>query len=180
HTYIHTYIHTCILSKEPRSTATCHDFGELLLYLSLNKDEEKLLITVAKAYNLRPMDITGASDPYVKIIQLNGIKRIRSKKTSIKRANLHPVYYEHLTLDIPKASINSTNLLIKVMDWDRIGRDDLLGCCIIGKDSPTEDGREQWRRCIEQETKASIGMWHSLLSDVPKEFTVHCHTAAKK
>lgn len=27
----------------------------------------------------------------------------------------------------------------------RIGRDDLLGCCILGEESPTAEGREQWR-----------------------------------
>lgn len=30
----------------------------------------------------------------------------------------------------------------------RIGRDDLLGCCVLGPESPTKDGREQWEQCF--------------------------------
>lgn len=31
----------------------------------------------------------------------------------------------------------------------RIGRDDLLGCCVIGKESPTKEGRQQWVECFQ-------------------------------
>uniref|UniRef100_A0A915EP69 C2 domain-containing protein n=1 Tax=Ditylenchus dipsaci TaxID=166011 RepID=A0A915EP69_9BILA len=90
----------------------------------------------SKAYNLRPMDITGASDPYVRIEQILGSvgqrKRVKLRKTSIKRANLNPVYHECLEFDLPVDQIGETNLLVQVMDWDRIGRDDLLGCCVLG------------------------------------------------
>lgn len=30
----------------------------------------------------------------------------------------------------------------------RIGRDDLLGCCILGNESPTSEGRTQWMQCF--------------------------------
>lgn len=89
-----------------------------------------LYLTVAKAYNLRPMDITGASgsmvlyysyvlDPYVKCEQIFQQKRIKARKTSIKRANLNPVYHECLEFDIPLSEIKETNILVQVMDWDR-------------------------------------------------------------
>lgn len=38
-----------------------NDYGDLLLFLTYSHQEEKLSINVSKAYNLRPMDITGAS-----------------------------------------------------------------------------------------------------------------------
>lgn len=114
------------------------DYGDLLLYLSYDVDDAKLIISVAKAYNLRPMDITGASgkqiisslfhvgaskqlfaDPYVKMIQLQGRKRVKTRRTTMKRANLHPVYNETLTFDLPISQIDNTNILVKVMDWDR-------------------------------------------------------------
>lgn len=41
------------------------DFGDLLLYISYDNADAKLSVTVAKAYNLRPMDITGASGEYI-------------------------------------------------------------------------------------------------------------------
>ncbi|CEF69246.1 MIP05618p [Strongyloides ratti] len=125
-----------------------NDFGDLLLYITYSISEQKLFVTVAKAYNLRPMDITGASDPYVKIDQIYHGKRIKQKKSSIKRANLNPVYNENLEFDLPLHEVRDTNLLIQVMDWDRIGKDDLLGCCILGKDSPTKEGFNQWSDCF--------------------------------
>uniref|UniRef100_A0A1I7VSG5 C2 domain-containing protein n=1 Tax=Loa loa TaxID=7209 RepID=A0A1I7VSG5_LOALO len=43
------------------STPGKDDFGDLLVYLSYSTADRKLYVTVSKAYNLRPMDITGAS-----------------------------------------------------------------------------------------------------------------------
>ncbi|KAI6225226.1 Synaptotagmin-C [Aphelenchoides fujianensis] len=125
-----------------------NDYGDLLLYLSYSVQLKKLFVTVAKAYNLRPMDITGASDPYVKVELIYQRRRVKMRKTSIKRANLNPVYHECLEFDLLPSQVHETNLLVQVMDWDRIGRDDLLGCCVLGPESPTKDGREQWEQCF--------------------------------
>ncbi|KAI1723710.1 c2 domain-containing protein [Ditylenchus destructor] len=123
-----------------------NDYGDLLLYLAYSPVYKKLYVTVSKAYNLRPMDITGASDPYVKVEQIYQRKRVKLRKTSIKRANLNPVYHECLEFDLAPEQVNETHLLVQVMDWDRIGRDDLLGCCVLGKESPTKEGRLQWEQ----------------------------------
>ncbi|ETN82297.1 C2 domain protein [Necator americanus] len=125
-----------------------NDFGDLLLYLMYSPNEQKLFVTVAKAYNLRPMDITGASDPYVKVEQVYRGKRVKLRKSTCKRANLNPVYHETLEYDLPMNQVAETNFLVQVMDWDRIGKDDLLGCCVLGKDSPTVEGRTQWENCF--------------------------------
>uniref|UniRef100_A0AAF5PT06 C2 domain-containing protein n=1 Tax=Wuchereria bancrofti TaxID=6293 RepID=A0AAF5PT06_WUCBA len=155
------------------------DFGDLLVYLSYSIADRKLYVTVSKAYNLRPMDITGASDPYVKIEQIYQRRRVKARKTSIKRANLNPVYHECLEFDLPLNEIEGTNLLVRVMDWDRIGHDDLLGCCIIGNNSPMPEGRKQWMDCFRDLTinaicddsdRQPIGTWYSILDEVPEEF----------
>ena len=63
------------------------------------------------------------TDPYVKIEQIHEHRRVRKRKTTIKRANLNPVYHETLEFQIEEQDIDRTNLLVKVMDWDRcIGR----------------------------------------------------------
>ncbi|KAK0413232.1 hypothetical protein QR680_006676 [Steinernema hermaphroditum] len=182
-----------------------NDFGDLLLHLSYSPGEQKLYVTVSKAYNLRPMDITGASgtsprrcrlssrriflDPYVRISQIYQRRRVKMRKTSIKRANLNPVYHETIEFDLPPSQIDETNLLVQVMDWDRIGRDDLLGCCVLGKESPTKEGLQQWEDCFssfrssaslnsygytQDETQPvmprSVAMWHSILGEVPDSF----------
>ncbi|PAV84961.1 hypothetical protein WR25_08517 [Diploscapter pachys] len=153
------------------------DFGDLQLRIHYSMGEQKLSIIVEKAYNLRPMDITGASDPYVKISQIYRGKRVKMRKTSIKRANLNPDYHETLDFEMPFTQVDETNMLIEVMDWDRIGKDDLLGCCILGRDSPMMTGREQWDKCFtnaadqnENVRQSSVMMWHSILSDVPDNY----------
>ncbi|GMT09558.1 hypothetical protein PFISCL1PPCAC_855, partial [Pristionchus fissidentatus] len=157
-----------------------NDFGDLLLYLSYSYQEQKLTIQVAKAYNLRPMDITGASDPYVKIEQIYRGRRVKLRKTNTKKANLNPVYHETMEFDLPSAHIDDTNILVQVMDWDRIGKDDLLGCCILGKRSTTAQGRNQWDQCFAQhevglgqalgQKPKPVGQWHSILEEIPEEF----------
>ncbi|EYC21733.1 hypothetical protein Y032_0018g3501 [Ancylostoma ceylanicum] len=155
-----------------------NDFGDLLLYLLYSPNEQKLYVTVAKAYNLRPMDITGASDPYVKVEQVYRGKRVKLRKSTCKRANLNPVYHETLEYDLPLNQVAETNFLVQVMDWDRIGKDDLLGCCVLGKDSPTVEGRTQWENCflslahteVHGQKRKPVGQWHSILSEVPEQF----------
>ncbi|MCP9264526.1 SyNapTotagmin [Dirofilaria immitis] len=152
------------------------DFGDLLIYLSYSIADRKLYVMVSKAYNLRPMDIT---DPYVKIEQIYQRRRVKVRKTSIKRANLNPVYHECLEFDLPLNEIEGTNLLVRVMDWDRIGHDDLLGCCIIGNGSPMPEGRKQWMDCFrdltinticDESNRKPVATWYSILDEVPEEF----------
>ena len=58
------------------------------------------------------MDITGASDPYVKIKLLDSKgKRIgKKKKTTIKNANLNPYYNESFVFVVEEMSLRKVKL----------------------------------------------------------------------
>ena len=58
------------------------------------------------------MDITGASDPYVKIKLLDSKgKRIgKKKKTTIKNANLNPYYNESFVFVVEEMSLRKVRL----------------------------------------------------------------------
>lgn len=59
------------------------------------------------------------SDPYVKVYLVCNGKKIRKKRTSVKRSCLSPVYNEALTFDVPASNIDNVSLIIKVIDYDR-------------------------------------------------------------
>ncbi|ROJ25251.1 Synaptotagmin-9 [Anabarilius grahami] len=79
----------------------------------------RLTITMIKARNLKAMDITGASDPYVKVSLMCDGRRLKKRKTSTKRNTLNPVYNEAIVFDVPPENIDQISLLVAVMDYDR-------------------------------------------------------------
>lgn len=46
-------------------------------------------------------------------------RRLKKRKTSIKRNTLNPVYNEAIVFDVPPESIDQIHLSIAVMDYDR-------------------------------------------------------------
>uniref|UniRef100_A0A915J344 C2 domain-containing protein n=1 Tax=Romanomermis culicivorax TaxID=13658 RepID=A0A915J344_ROMCU len=75
-----------------------------------------------KNFHLRKKTTTAiyySTHPYVKMIQVCNNKRVKVKKSTRKMANLHPVYNETFVFELDNVALQSTNFLIKVMDWDR-------------------------------------------------------------
>ena len=110
----------------------------------------QLTIGILECKKLKKMDITGASDPYVKIKLLDSKgKRIgKKKKTTIKNANLNPYYNESFVFVVEEMSLRKVrfppvshfyflqsledyhpqvNLEVTVLDYDRIGGSDPIG-----------------------------------------------------
>lgn len=59
------------------------------------------------------------SDPYVKVSLMCQGKRVKKKKTSVKKSTLNPVYNEALVFDVPAENIEDVTLVVKVIDYDR-------------------------------------------------------------
>ena len=54
-------------------------------------------------------------------------KKVEKKKTEIKEKNLNPVFDETLMFTVPYEKIRQTCLVISVMDYDRMGRNEPIG-----------------------------------------------------
>uniref|UniRef100_A0A670HQV9 Synaptotagmin 9 n=1 Tax=Podarcis muralis TaxID=64176 RepID=A0A670HQV9_PODMU len=136
------------------------DLGELMFSLCYLPTAGRLTITIIKARNLKAMDITGASDPYVKVSLMCEGRRLKKRKTSTKRNTLNPVYNEAIVFDVPPENIDQINLFIAVMDYDRVGHNEVIGVCQVGNDAESL-GRDHWNEMLSYPRKP-IAHWHLL------------------
>lgn len=122
-------------------------------------------------------------DPYVKVYLICQGKRIKKKKTSVKKNTLCPVYNEALVFDVPSENIDDVSLIVKVIDYDRygqkahqfivrlntfflrIGSNELMGCTAIGS-SFIGIGREHWLEMLDN-PRRPVAQWYPLLESVP-------------
>jgi Ca2+-dependent lipid-binding protein len=80
-------------------------------------------IRVIEASGLKATDLSGFSDPYVRISLTGNEKFVRRTRKILK--TLHPRLNEHFQFDV--RSIGNESLKMKVYDWDTVGGDDLIG-----------------------------------------------------
>uniref|UniRef100_A0A3Q2Z659 Synaptotagmin 3 n=1 Tax=Hippocampus comes TaxID=109280 RepID=A0A3Q2Z659_HIPCM len=137
------------------------DLGELNFSLCYLPTAGRLTATVIKATNLKAMDLTGFSDPYVKASLICDGRRLKKRKTSIKKNTLNPTYNEALVFDIPNENIESVSIVIAVMDYDCIGHNEVIGMCRVGSDADGP-GREHWTAMLANPRKP-IEHWHQLV-----------------
>lgn len=86
-----------------------------------------LHVKVLRATKLMKMDILGLSDPYVKL-KLSG-EMLPSKKTTIKKKTLNPVWNETFKLVVKDPQAQT--LQVNVYDWDKVGSHDRLGMQVV-------------------------------------------------
>uniref|UniRef100_H3CL09 Synaptotagmin 3 n=1 Tax=Tetraodon nigroviridis TaxID=99883 RepID=H3CL09_TETNG len=142
-------------------TAEKADLGELNFSLCYLPTAGRLTVTIIKATNLKAMDLTGFSDPYVKASLVCDGRRLKKRKTSIKKNTLNPTYNEALVFDIPNENIESVSIVIAVMDYDCIGHNEVIGMCRVGSDADGP-GREHWTAMLGNPRKP-IEHWHQLV-----------------
>ncbi|XP_048869665.1 synaptotagmin-C-like [Brienomyrus brachyistius] len=144
-------------------TAERADLGELNFSLCYLPTAGRLTATVIKATNLKAMDLTGFSDPYVKASLICDGRRLKKRKTSTKKNTLNPIYNEALVFDIPNENIDNVSLIIAVMDYDCIGHNEVIGMCRVGSDAEGP-GREHWAAMLANPRKP-IEHWHQLVEE---------------
>ncbi|XP_007459930.1 PREDICTED: synaptotagmin-9 [Lipotes vexillifer] len=155
----------CVLWKDIEYVTNDNvDLGELMFSLCYLPTAGRLTITIIKARNLKAMDITGASDPYVKVSLMCDGRRLKKRKTSTKRNTLNPVYNEAIVFDVPPENIDQIYLSVAVMDYDRVGHNEIIGVCQVGNEAERL-GRDHWSEMLSYPRKP-IAHWHSLVEKV--------------
>lgn len=135
--------------------------GELLVSLCYQPAANRLGVVVLKARNLPKMDITGLSDPYVKIYLLYNGQRIAKKKTHVKKRTLNPVFNESFLFDVPyNEGLQNISLELLVLDWDRMTKNEVVGRLEIGCKCEDQEA-SHWTEVINCPRK-QIAEWHKL------------------
>ncbi|KAF3816218.1 hypothetical protein GH733_014391 [Mirounga leonina] len=137
------------------------DLGEIMFSLCYLPTAGRMTLTVIKCRNLKAMDITGSSDPYVKVSLMCEGRRLKKRKTTTKKNTLNPVYNEAIIFDIPPENVDQVSLSIAVMDYDRVGHNEVIGVCRTGLDAEGL-GRDHWNEMLAYHRKP-ITHWHPLL-----------------
>ncbi|XP_026142898.1 synaptotagmin-1b [Carassius auratus] len=134
--------------------------GDICLSLRYVPTAGKLTVVVLEAKNLKKMDVGGLSDPYVKIHLMQNGKRLKKKKTTIKKNTLNPYYNESFSFEVPSEQIQKVQVVVTVLDYDKIGKNDAIGKVFIGLNSTGTEQRH-WSDMLAN-PRRPIAQWHAL------------------
>ncbi|XP_020841394.1 synaptotagmin-4 isoform X1 [Phascolarctos cinereus] len=134
--------------------------GELLISLCYQSTTNTLTVVVLKARHLPKADVSGLSDPYVKVNLYHAKKRISKKKTHVKKCTPNAVFNELFVFDIPCEGLEEISVEFLVLDSDRGSRNEVIGRLILGA-SAEGTGGEHWKEICEY-PRRQIAKWHML------------------
>ena len=137
--------------------------GDICLSLRYVPTAGKLTVVVLEARKLKKMDLAGLSDPYVKLALVDERgKRVKKKKTSIKKCTLNPHYNESFSFEIPFELVQRVSLQVTVIDYDRIGTSEPIGRIILGCEQASGDTETRHWMDMLASPRRPIAQWHSL------------------
>lgn len=94
-------------------------------------------------------------------VHVNAGKRVKKKKTSIKKFTLNPYYNESFTFEVPFEHIQKIQLVVTVIDYDRVGSSDPIGKIVLGCSAPSGSELRHWMDMLAS-PRRPIAQWHTL------------------
>ncbi|KAG1704451.1 Synaptotagmin 1 [Nymphon striatum] len=134
--------------------------GDICFSLRYVPTAGKLTVVILEAKNLKKMDVGGLSDPYVKLSLCMGSKRLKKKKTTIKKRTLNPYFNESFTFQCSLDMIQKVSLVVTVVDYDRIGTSEPIGMAVLGCNATGTELRH-WSDMLAS-PRRPIAQWHTL------------------
>ncbi|XP_072444911.1 synaptotagmin-1-like isoform X1 [Chiloscyllium punctatum] len=134
--------------------------GDICFSLRYVPTAGKLTVIILEAKNLKKMDVGGLSDPYVKIHLMQNGKRLKKKKTTIKKNTLNPYYNESFSFEVPFEQIQKVQVVITVLDYDKLGKNEAIGKCFVGCNATGAELRH-WSDMLSN-PRRPIAQWHTL------------------
>lgn len=138
--------------------------GDICLSLRYVPTAGRLNVVILEARQLKKMDVAGLSDPYVKLALMSQGKRLKKKKTSIKKCTLNPHFNESFSFEIPFEQAQKVQLMITVVDYDRIGTSEPIGMIALGCEQATGETEQRHWMDMLASPRRPIARWHTLHS----------------
>ncbi|XP_013792108.1 synaptotagmin-4-like [Limulus polyphemus] len=151
------------LTKEiaPRTlNLRSHGRGELQVSLCYQPAARRLTVVVLKARNLPKVNVTGISDPYVKLYLLYKNQRIAKKKTHVKKRTVNPVFNESFVFNVPNDGLECIGLEFFVLDWDCVTKNEVVGRLVLGS-RVGGAAQHHWHE-VSNSPRRQIAEWHKL------------------
>lgn len=125
--YLPTFRLENVDSEHPRPAGEDQGLGYLVYGIKYDFDCHNLEVRIVKACNLVPKDANGSSDPYVKIIITPGSKKY-FLESKVRSKTLNPVWKETFYFEgFPLTKLANKSLVLQVLDFDRLSKDDPIG-----------------------------------------------------
>ncbi|XP_061613385.1 synaptotagmin Vb [Phyllopteryx taeniolatus] len=159
-------VHLPFISYESFSSRFCswqEKLGDVCISLRYVPTAGKLTVNIMEAKNLKKMDVGGLSDPYVKIVLQQNGKRIKKKKTTVKKNTLNPYFNESFSFEVPFEQIQKVQVVITVYDYDKLGSNDPIGKTFMGYGA-TGVGLRHWSDMLAN-PRRPVAQWHTLLPE---------------
>ncbi|XP_073472094.1 synaptotagmin-2-like [Aquarana catesbeiana] len=134
--------------------------GDICISLRYVPTAGKLTVCILEAKNLKKMDVGGLSDPYVKIHLMQNGKRLKKKKTTVKKKTLNPYFNESFSFEIPFEQIQKVQVVITVLDYDKLGKNEAIGKIFVGCSASGTELRH-WSDMLAN-PRRPIAQWHPL------------------
>lgn len=100
------------------------------------------------------------ADPYVKIHLMQNGKRLKKKKTTVKKKTLNPYFNESFSFEIPFEQIQKVQVVVTVLDYDKLGKNEAIGKIFVGSNATGTELRH-WSDMLAN-PRRPIAQWHSL------------------
>ncbi|XP_033935320.2 synaptotagmin VIII [Pseudochaenichthys georgianus] len=99
--------------------------GKLLYSLDYNAAQSELNVGIKQADSLMAMDLGGSSDPYVKVYLCPEKSKIF--ETKVFKSTLTPVFNDHFSFQLSKASLLKSTVVMQVFDFNRFSKHNMIG-----------------------------------------------------
>ncbi|XP_058644500.1 rabphilin-3A isoform X4 [Onychostoma macrolepis] len=151
-----------LYEEELKDDEEAEERGRILISLTYNSQQGRLIVGVVRCVHLAAMDSNGYSDPFVKIYLKPDMGKKAKYKTQIKKKTLNPEFNEEFSYEIKHAELAKKTLDVSVWDYDMGKSNDFIGGCQLGITAKGEC-LKHWYECLKNKDK-KIERWHVLLN----------------